>query len=161
MTTTTDKKYLTCAETAVLVRKALKNAFPTQKFSVVSHTYSGGASIRVNWVEGPAEAKVRAITGSFTGADFDGSIDLKSYKSRWLLPDGSMVLAKAQGTVGSLGVIPAASHPKPHPDAQLVSPGADYIFTNRTTAAEHASHMAYEARYKAQRDARRARRLGH
>ena len=38
-------EYLTCAETAKLVRSALKAAFPGVKFSVCSSTYSGGASI--------------------------------------------------------------------------------------------------------------------
>ncbi|WP_338423309.1 LPD29 domain-containing protein, partial [Xylella fastidiosa] len=46
-------KYLTCAETAKLVRKALKESFPDIKFSVKSSNYSGGASIRVSWIDGP------------------------------------------------------------------------------------------------------------
>ena len=41
-------RYLTCAETAKLVRKALKEAFPDVKFSVRSNVYSGGASLSVN-----------------------------------------------------------------------------------------------------------------
>ena len=42
-------RYLTCAETAKLIRKDLKKNFPKIKFSVMSNTYSMGASIRVNW----------------------------------------------------------------------------------------------------------------
>jgi hypothetical protein len=42
-------KYLTTAETASLVRAALKDSFPGVKFSVRSHVYSGGSSIRVSY----------------------------------------------------------------------------------------------------------------
>ena len=75
------KKYLTCAETAKLVRKALKAEFPKIKFSVRSKTYSGGASIRVSWTDGPAEPTIKAIVNRYQGADFDGMIDLKTYRN--------------------------------------------------------------------------------
>jgi hypothetical protein len=42
-------KYLSAAETAVLVRAELKAAFPGVKFSVKTHTYAGGASIDVRY----------------------------------------------------------------------------------------------------------------
>jgi peptidoglycan hydrolase-like protein with peptidoglycan-binding domain len=81
MTTTTDipKRYLSCAETAKLVRAALKKAFPGVKFSVRSSTYAGGASIDVGWVDGPTTKEVDSIGKAFQGATFDGMIDLKSY----------------------------------------------------------------------------------
>jgi hypothetical protein len=72
-------KYLTCAETAKLVRIALKVAFPKVKFGVTSKTYSGGASIHIRWMDGPTAAEVQHVTGRFEGATFDGMIDLKSY----------------------------------------------------------------------------------
>ncbi|MCY0387921.1 hypothetical protein OVY01_11875 [Robbsia sp. Bb-Pol-6] len=68
-------KYLSCAETAKLVRQALKEAFPRVNFSVRSKRYSGGASISVRWTDGPNDAQVSAITSGFAGAYFDGSID--------------------------------------------------------------------------------------
>lgn len=71
------KKYLTCAETAQLVRAALKEAFPGVKFSVRSSTYSGGASMYVKWTDGPNIAQVEAVTDKFKGSYFDGSIDYK------------------------------------------------------------------------------------
>lgn len=74
-----DKRYLSCAETAKLVRKALKEKFPGIKFSVRSKTYSGGASITVSWTDGPTTKQVDAVTDFFEGASFDGMIDLKSY----------------------------------------------------------------------------------
>ncbi|MDE2078582.1 MAG: hypothetical protein KGI91_16165 [Burkholderiales bacterium] len=69
------KKYLTCAETAKLVRAALKEAFPGVKFSVRSSTYSGGASMGVKWMDGPNTSQVDAVVNRFKGSYFDGSID--------------------------------------------------------------------------------------
>src|SRR6185503_87193 len=80
----TPTRYITVTETAKLVRAALKAAFPVVKFSVTSKSYSGGASISVGWVDGPTEASVRAVTGQYQGATFDGSIDLKEYHSSTL-----------------------------------------------------------------------------
>lgn len=39
-----EKTYQSCAETAKLLRQALKESFPGVKFSVRSSTYAGGAS---------------------------------------------------------------------------------------------------------------------
>lgn len=69
--------YISCADTAKLVRQALKESFPGIKFSVRSNTYSGGASIRVGWTDGPNADQVEAVAGVFSGAYFDGSIDYK------------------------------------------------------------------------------------
>ncbi len=71
--------YLSCAQTAQLLRAALKAAFPGVTFGVRSKTYSGGASINVKWTDGPTTAEVELIAKGYQGASFDGSIDLKSY----------------------------------------------------------------------------------
>lgn len=77
-------KYISCSDTAKLVRKALKANFPAIKFSVRSDTYAGGASIRVSWVDGPAAPAVERVTRFFSGSTFDSSIDLKSYvETEW------------------------------------------------------------------------------
>jgi hypothetical protein len=83
------KNYMSCAETAKLVRQALKESFPGVKFGVTSKTYSGGASINVEWSDGPNGAQVEAVTGQFEGAYFDGGIDYKGYKNHSL--DGKPV----------------------------------------------------------------------
>lgn len=84
-------RYLSCAETAKLVRQALKAEFPGVKFSVRSSTYSGGASIDVRWADGPTHAQVRATTQLYAGATFDGMQDLKSYHRSLLAgPDGEV-----------------------------------------------------------------------
>lgn len=84
-----EPRRISCADTAKLVRAALKTAFPGVKFSVKSSTYSGGASIDVNWVDGPTAQEVDAIAKRFEGATFDGMIDLKEYHTSTL--DGERV----------------------------------------------------------------------
>jgi hypothetical protein len=71
-----------CAETAKMIRQALKEAFPEIKFSVRSSVYSGGASIDVRWADGPASTQVEPIANAFSGAGFDGMQDLKTYKRK-------------------------------------------------------------------------------
>lgn len=127
---------LSVTETAKLIRAALKKDFPKVKFSVRSSSYSGGSSITVRWVDGPTTKMVERITNQFRGANFDGMIDLKVHQSHWLLPDGTTVVANNPGTVGSLGTIQAQENPKPHPNARLVSFGADYVFCNRDRSPE-------------------------
>ncbi len=82
-------KYFTCAETAKLIRKALREAFPGAKFSVKSHTYSGGASINVSWTDGPNSDQVEAVAGHFKAAYFDSSIDYQG--SIYHMMDGQTV----------------------------------------------------------------------
>lgn len=124
-------KYLTCAETARLIRAALKARFPGQKFSVRSSNYSGGASINVHWTSGPTEKEVGTVTEGFVGGGFDGMIDMKYNISSWLLPDGTATWAKSPGTQGSMGLDPAFDNPKPHPDAIWVDFASDHVFLRR------------------------------
>ena len=71
------REYISCADTAKLIRQAIKEAFPGVKFSVRSHVYSGGASITVEWLDGPNEQQVETVTNRFEASYFDGSIDFK------------------------------------------------------------------------------------
>ncbi|WP_109479903.1 LPD29 domain-containing protein [Paraburkholderia sp. C35] len=112
--------YLSCAETAKLVRAALKEAFPGVKFSVRSSTYSMGASIRVGWVDGPNTKQVDAVVGGFSGSYFDGSIDYK-------------------GSVYHMTTTPEGF--------QQVSMGADSVHTSREHSDE-AVTRACEAVYR-------------
>lgn len=106
--------YLTCAETAKLVREALKRHRPKVKFSVRSKTYSGGASIDIHWTDGPRTKAVDAVAKRFEGADFDGMQDLKSTHCTVLSqPDGSV---------------------------QEVRFGADFIFTSRSESDRATAH---------------------
>ena len=70
-------EYINVVDTAKLIRKALKETFPDIKFSVVSDSYSMGASIRIRYQDGPNVAQVEAVTDIFEGSYFDGMIDYK------------------------------------------------------------------------------------
>ena len=70
-------KFISCADTAKLLRLALKEAFPEIKFSVRSSVYAGGASIDVGWIDGPKSDQVKAIVERFAGATFNGMTDYK------------------------------------------------------------------------------------
>jgi len=69
-------EYVSVANTAKLVRAALKQAFPGITFSVTSKSYSMGASITVTWVDGPTTDAVDAITAGYRGK---GPMDLTDY----------------------------------------------------------------------------------
>jgi Large polyvalent protein associated domain 29 len=71
------RKYLSCAETAKLVRATLKESFPSVKFAVRSSVYSGGASIDIRYENGPTCSQVKAVIGMFEGSYFDGMTDYK------------------------------------------------------------------------------------
>jgi hypothetical protein len=115
---TESAKSLTVAETAKLMRKSLKEAFPGTKFSVRSSSYAGGASIDVYWTDGPTDAAVARLAKGFEGASFDGMIDLKSYHDT--------LVADADGGV------------------ELVSHGADYVFTHRQLGEVYARRLHAE-----------------
>lgn len=72
-------KYISVTETAKLVRQALKENFKGIKFSVRSSSYAGGASIRVEWADGPCEPDVSCVAKRFQGASFDGMTDSTTY----------------------------------------------------------------------------------
>lgn len=105
-------RHLTCAETAKIVRRRLKDAFPGVRFSVRSSTYSMGASIDVKWTDGPTVDAVDAVTQPLRGADFDGMQDLKTYRD-------------------PIGI-----------DGEYVSSGADYIFGVREISPAYAEQLA-------------------
>lgn len=121
-------RYLTVVETAKLLRRALKEAFPGAKFSV--RCRPGGSSINVGYTDGPPTKAVESLAHRYQGADFDPTIDLQSGRDHWLLPDGSVQLAHAQGTTSSRGSISEVTNPKPE-GAESVSFGANYVFVDR------------------------------
>ena len=79
-------KYINLTETNKLIRRTLKEAFPTVKFSVRGKSYSGGSSTDIYWTDGPTVKQVQSYVDRFGGATFDGMTDLKS--SAYVLFDG-------------------------------------------------------------------------
>ncbi len=150
-----DKTYLTAAETAALVRKALAKNFPATKFYVRSKTYSGGASIRVMYdgiisrtpspdygpyvtvtkPGAPLRAEVEKVVGVFGGSEFDGMTDLKYSVTHTMDEDGNVTGSKSGGSWGSVpgwDVLGAG---------KVVSFGADFIFVE--------DELPYDIRSKA------------
>ena len=120
-------RYLRCKETAKLLRVRLKKEFPGTKFSVRSDVYAGGASIRVEYTDGPALKDVEAVCNEYNGSGFDGMIDMKIHYQHYILPDGQGCLYKSPGTVGSGGYKDKIDNELPE-GAEAVSFGADYVF---------------------------------
>lgn len=89
MTTTTSPRYISATDTAKLMRKALKAAFPGQRFSVRTDLYAGGASINVQWTDGAPRCSVEKVAQRFAGATFDGMTDCKNHHASEL--DGERV----------------------------------------------------------------------
>lgn len=131
-------RYLSTAETAKLIRKALKAAFPAVKFSVRS-----SSSVRVGWTDGPTTKRVEEVVSQFSSKSFDGSIDMEVSHTVWLCPDGDILPANCRGTVGSRGHIDAYSYPKPHDDAEEVMFGG-YTFCTREVSDALWARVAQE-----------------
>lgn len=63
-------------ETANIVRRCLKEAFPGVKFSVRTEQYSMGSSINVRWTDGPLDKAVESLIGRF---QYSGSMQVDDY----------------------------------------------------------------------------------
>lgn len=120
MTASTSPRYLSVTETAKLLRAALKKAFPGVKFSVRSSSYAGGASIDVSYVDGPFEPAVKATTDLYSGATFDGMIDLKSHHDSLVTFEGDELPTR-------------------------VSFGADFIFVHRDVSPAYLEQLSRAA----------------
>lgn len=81
-------KWLSCADTAKLVREVLKEKFPGTKFSVRSSNYAGGASISISYSDGPPAREVEASCDHLRASDFNAMEDLKEYRGGTLYADG-------------------------------------------------------------------------
>jgi hypothetical protein len=133
-------KYISLKETAVLIRKALAAKFPGTKFSVRGKSYSGGASISVNWTDGPSKREVEAITDRFAAGRFNGMIDMAYSAYHWMMPDGSVV--HAGNSHDGMGEATIDKATPPAPGATLVHFGSDYVHANRTESIGLAKRAA-------------------
>lgn len=59
------------AKAASCIRKDLKNHFPTVKFWVTSKGYSGGESVRIDWINGPTHERVSKIVKKYQYGRFN------------------------------------------------------------------------------------------
>jgi hypothetical protein len=68
------------AQGAKNIKNELQKRFPGIKFSVTSDSYAGGDSIRASWELGPTTKEVDTIVDMYQRGDFDGMVDLYSYR---------------------------------------------------------------------------------
>jgi hypothetical protein len=129
-----EREYISVTDTAKLVRAALKKAFPGIKFSVVSESYAGGASVDIRWEFGPTTKEVDKIGKQYESCSFDGSIDMETSYEHWLLPDGTTRVKSGPGTQGSMGYIPAVEETPMPEGAKPVRFGAHYVMSQRSLA---------------------------
>lgn len=120
MTASASRQYLSVAETAKLVRVALKAAHPGVKFYVRSSSYAGGASIDVSYTDGPFEPAVKAVTDRYSGGDFDGMTDSMSYHDSLVTFEGDEL-------------------------PTLVHFGADFIFVRREISPTYLEQLSRAA----------------
>lgn len=109
------KRSLSPAETATLVRKAIKDAHPGVKFSV--RCRPGGSSINVHWTDGPTTRQVETTAKRYAGATFDGMTDMREYHDT--------ILSTKDG-------------------AEIVHFGADFVFCHRTLSDEFRAQLENE-----------------
>lgn len=77
----------TQAETAKMIRKELKQAFPLTRFSVKSDSFAGGNSVDVSWDNGPVTDAVRSIVDKYQYGHFNAMEDIYEHtNSRKDLP---------------------------------------------------------------------------
>jgi len=67
------------AQTAAAIRTELKNAFPGIKFRVTSETYTGGSSVRIEYVDGVKRERVERVVCKYEQGRFDGMTDSYDY----------------------------------------------------------------------------------
>ena len=133
--------YLAAKDVAVLIRSALKEAFPGVKFSVRSDCNS----MRVCWTDGPRGGQVMDILSQFQFGGFDGSIDMAYSSRNWLLPSGKMTKAESYGTRGSMGYVQGYATDCPEPGAILVDSNVKYMSPSREMSAEYTADLRKRA----------------
>ena len=72
---------------AANLRRELKRAFPTIKFTVKSESYSMGCSIRAGWTDGPTGKAVEAITDKYQYGNYDYYTDCAGIKDNTVHSD--------------------------------------------------------------------------
>lgn len=66
------------------LRAQLKARWPGVKFTVTTKRYTGGSSLSVRWIDGPAVSLVDAIADRYQAGRFDGQTDCYDYSdSAW------------------------------------------------------------------------------
>lgn len=73
---------MSAKQSAVAIRKDLRNVFPATIFSVTIGRGSGVDSVRVRWTDGPTVKLVESHLGKYERGHFDGMTDSYDYSNR-------------------------------------------------------------------------------
>lgn len=91
----------TQAEAAKLIRKDLKEAFPTIKFKVTSQSFSMGDSVDVRYVDGPTTKQVDEIIRKYQYGSFNGMEDIYEHTNKQDFPQSKYVHSQRTLTWGA------------------------------------------------------------
>lgn len=69
------------AKAAAAIKAELKKAFPEIKFSVKSHNYSGGDSVRISYNDAVPVKQIETITDKYQYGNFNGMEDIYEYSN--------------------------------------------------------------------------------
>lgn len=136
MTTTTPRRWIGSADTAKLIRLALRDAFPGVKFSV--RCAPGGSSIRVGWTDGPFTRDVDAVVKPYAGGRFDPMIDLAYNADHYLCSTHGVTFRHAYGHGAGYDTEPVQPCCG---DAEQVQFLNNYVFTERTVSPERRAEL--------------------
>ncbi len=100
MTTTNTTRYLSPTESARLLKKDLRAAFPGIKFSCRGSRGTGYGNLSVSWTDGPTSDEVDAVVSRYEGKGFDGMDDSTYYMKKTLVVEGEKVLS-GLGIIGT------------------------------------------------------------
>lgn len=84
-------KTLYSRDTAAMLRRILRRAFPACRFSVRTGRGAGVSAVDIRWTDGPTRRAVEAIADEFRAGSFDGMTDCYDYRrgvDRYVIVDG-------------------------------------------------------------------------
>jgi hypothetical protein len=110
--------HYTHAQTAKLVRAALKTAFPPIKFFVTSRP----RSVKVCWVDGPSGESVCDVVEPFSWKRYDGRIASEYTIDAWI-KNGRIVGHRCVGAISSRGRVDPYGLEAPELGCELVNFG--------------------------------------
>jgi hypothetical protein len=120
-----NRNRLSPQDTAKILRKQLRAAFPGVKFSLRMSRGTAWGSYSLSWTGGPSVAEVDAIALPFEGKKFDGMTDSTSYVDRPVLIDEN-----GEGWLSGIGYLStyrqrADDEPEPEPATWCQLPAPD------------------------------------
>ncbi len=103
-----NKTKSTAANCSTAIKAELSTLFPLVKFSVKSSNFSGGNSVRIEWVDGPTTETVENTTSKYQYGSFNGMEDIYEYSnSREDIPQAKYVQETREMSAEFSALLPA------------------------------------------------------